>query len=440
MQGQSNTSFFRITPKLKLLAASLLTIGISACGGGSSDKPVTSTPTPPVEATTANIQGKILLPDGSTPLSNATVYIQAYSGSNPAGLHSKANNRTCIAPTESYLAYTCTGGDGTFSLEGLNKDSYEVFVSKGAFNTSFLVDTTNVNGDSYSADPVALDTDLQNGSTRMAVVTGDYDAMQNVLAKSGFGNVDSFGELELGSETFDIYVGNYDATYSDYPDFESLFEIDNTTGIERIHNYDIVFINCGVWEWDEQLETGNTVQPDADHTIAVLQAYVTNGGRLYATDLAYDYIEQAFPAYIDFHADESTPDAAEALNAAEAGDENVVVDAATLLDTNLATFLRNVNCTALESATCINEDGTVMIEGFLPFWAIMNGAHEGSNASFYIEAEVKSVDYEQPFIKPLTTSFNVGEGRVFFSSYHSENHGSAGLLPQERILQYLIFE
>lgn len=70
----------------------------------------------------------------------------------------------------------------------------------------------------------------------------------------------------------------------------------------------------------------------------------------------------------------------------------------------------------------------------------MNGAHEGSNASFYIEAEVKSVDYEQTFIKPLTTSFNVGEGRVFFSSYHSENHGSAGLLPQERILQYLIFE
>lgn len=231
MYGQTKTSYFRITPPNKLLAAGLVTIVLTACGGGGSDTPPTTTQ---AEITTANIQGKILLPDGSTPLSNATVYIQAYSGSNSAEQHDKVTNRTCTAPSEAYLAYTCTAGDGTFSLQGLNKDSYEVFVSKGAFNTSFLVDTTNVNGDSFSADPVALDTDLQNGNTRMAVVTGDYDAMQNVLAKSGFGNVDSFGELVLGSETFDIFVGNNDDKYSDYPGFASLFEIDDSTGVEYI--------------------------------------------------------------------------------------------------------------------------------------------------------------------------------------------------------------
>lgn len=46
----------------------------------------------------------------------------------------------------------------------------------------------------------------------------------------------------------------------------------------------------------------------------------------------------------------------------------------------------------------------------------------------------------ETFTKPLTASFAFGAGYVFFSSYHSEDRNSTGLLPQERVLQYLIFE
>lgn len=421
----------------KLALLGLAAVTLTACGGSSTEKPVV-TPPPINQDTTADIQGQIFLPDGTTPLSNATVYVSGTS-SNTA-LLSKTANRTCPEPDVSYEAYTCTQGDGRFTLAGLDKNNHELIAYKGAFQLSFMVDTTNAAGTTFTADPVSLDADLQQGDTKMAVVTGDYDAMQNVLAKSGFGTVDEIGQLILGTETFDIYNGNESSDFANYPGFSSLFAIDDSTGTERIHNYDIVFINCGAWEYGEDTDTGIVV-PEDDHTIAVLQAFVNAGGRLYATDLAYDYIEQAFPSYIDFYADTSSPDIAESLNAAEQGDDATLIEAGTVLDTNLLTFLQNTTCTALEGEQCLNEDGTVFIEGFLSSWAIMNGAHENAEGvSFYIQADILSYDSDAPLLRPLTTAFNVGAGRVLFSSYHSEDHGDTGLFPQERILQYLIFE
>ena len=45
-------------------------------------------------------------------------------------------------------------------------------------------------------------------------------------------------------------------------------------------------------------------------------------------------------------------------------------------------------------------------------------------------------------MRPLTISFDLGAGRVTYTSYHTEPSfdGSAGFLPQERILQFIVFE
>lgn len=437
----------------------LFSLFLTGCGGGATDKPNPIDPpaTPPDATMTTDIQGQLVLPDGATPLSNATVYIKSFASTSAKSVLAKSSNQTCDEPSEAYLSYTCTAGDGSFSFSDLEQDNHQLIAYKGAFSVSLMVDTRNDQSGSLTLDTIALDADLKNGDTKMAVVTGLFDSMENVLAKTGFGEVNENGELIVGSETFDIYVGDSEpsweddktAHYESYPLFSTLFDIDDSTGIERIHNYDIVFINCGVNEVDYGSydspsvpdAASDFVAPDDEHVIATLQAYVNNGGRLYATDLAYDYIEQAFPSYIDFYADESTPTITEALNEAEAGIADLIVEEATLLDAQLASFLQNTTCTALESEQCLNENGTVYIEGFLSGWAIMNEAHEGATSvQFHVEAEVQSTHYEETFIKPLTASFSVGDGRVFFSSYHSEEHGNIGLLPQERILQYLIFE
>jgi len=45
-----------------------------------------------------------------------------------------------------------------------------------------------------------------------------------------------------------------------------------------------------------------------------------------------------------------------------------------------------------------------------------------------------------PVNRPLTVGFNVGSGRVTYTSYHNEPFGAAGFVPVERILQFLVFE
>jgi len=79
----------------------------------------------------------------------------------------------------------------------------------------------------------------------MAVVTGDYDRMEDILAKLGFGSLNSWGQLELGTETFDLYDGNYSLPNASYRDFPDIFNDNDGDSKPDIYNYDIVFINCG---------------------------------------------------------------------------------------------------------------------------------------------------------------------------------------------------
>ena len=287
------------------------------------------------------------------------------------------------------------------------------------------------------AGAVVLEQSDGGAAATMALVTGAYDLMQNVLAKSGFGEVDESGGLILGSEQFDMFDG-YGDLDSSYPPFSALFDNNPGTGMARIYDYDIVFINCGAEEDPDFFE--GAVRPDDENVTAVLRDYVQKGGRLYATDWAYDYIEQAFPEFLDFYGDDGQASEPELLDAAQMGEDGIILENAEILDENLQAFLANSRCSDRPAGDCLNTDGSLYIEGFLSGWAILHGTHEGvSGVKLYTQGEVTSVN-EETFIKPLTASFAFGTGYVFFSSYHSEDSSSAGLLPQERVLQYLIFE
>lgn len=49
---------------------------------------------------------------------------------------------------------------------------------------------------------------------------------------------------------------------------------------------------------------------------------------------------------------------------------------------------------------------------------------------------------DTPVNRPLTVSFSAGGGRVTCTSHHTEPSfaTTSGFLPQERILQFLVFE
>lgn len=381
-----------------------------------------------------SLSGRLVAPDGTTPMVNATIYLPESAVVRAAGV--KAVGIDCETPPVAYQVATCTNGDGSFTLivpEGLLS---ELVAVKGAFSANIAFDSREASSDvpmDIGVVEVETDTESEN-ATRMAVVTGSYDSIQNVLAKTGFGEIDELGHLVPGTEKFDLYDGG-GYVGETKPGFSQLFT-DRGDGLPRLHDYDIVFINCGVNEY----ETDNGADPVSSAVTTALRAYVEAGGRLYMTDLAYDYLEQTFPAYIDFDgSDETAAATAENPNDAETGTGGITVPNASVLDSSLLAFLGNVTCE--NNAACLNADNSLLIEGLLSSWAVMDAAHDTTTApvNFYVSGAV-STSNEAESVKPLTASFRLGDGKVFYSSYHTEDRDSIYFLPQERVLQFLVFE
>lgn len=385
-------------------------------------------PPPPPPPQTQLLVGKVVAPDGTTPIAGAQVTLQSEILDFPR---------------------VVTAGDGTFvfDLTGqvIPSGPIEIDVSKGVFSgsaTANILLIPSVDG-RRTLEPIQLQ------PPSIAVVTGVFDRMQDILAKTGLGDVDSSGRLVLGTEEFDIYDGDDGVTLgaeSGYPGFEELFFDLDEDGDADIHNYDIVFINCGV----EQIVVDGFVtirnEPSAldPEKLGILYNYVQEGGVLYCTDLAYDFVEQPFPDFIDFFGsgttvadDPETPGAAERGVGANPGETPVSTEA-TVLDTLLASFLDAVTC---NSGACRNTNGTVHITGFAPAWAVMDQAHQGAPVKFWVEGTVEIIDQSGSIEVPLTASFGLGQGTVHFSSYHTEeDNPSTGFTAQERILQFLVFE
>ena len=377
--------------------------------------------------------GKVYAPDGTTPIAGATVYIPVSAKST----YKPSNYQTadCEIPFEAHQASACTDAQGNFSLDisDVTTNNFTLKIWKGTFMK--IVDINLGGSAGQNIGDVLLPANPDQGAGNFAVVTGSYDRMQDILAKLGMGELDDYNMLVPGTEKFDLYDGNSTLTY-EYPGFLDLFENDPLTDAARINNYDIVFINCG--NDFEYILFENTEKT------AIIKNYVNNGGRLYVTDWSYDFVEQVFPEFIDFFgSDEVAESEAEYSDEAEQGNSDITTDA-TIHDSQLSSWLDEVLC---EGGSCLNSNGTLHIAGFLPAWALINGAHpsKSSAVKIWISGSVEWYDSntfaDVQGTKPLTVSFNYGLGRVLYSSYHTEEENpSSGFWPQERVLQYLIFQ
>jgi len=430
-----------------------IAILLAACGGGggSDDPPVTSIapPTqPPVDGTNTpiprTINGKLVMPNGNTPLSNGLVYLPKDASAaktivsqkmrhKPVEAVSVADGGCGTAPVP-VIAQACTRSDGSFTFEAtLPAAGFPLIAHKGVFTTQAQL---TVGSDStVTMEPVKIDV----GNVKMAVVTGTFDHLELVLANIGFGEIQYGALLKYGTEKFDLYDddGGLAAGYQvgsvpkQYPRFEELF-VPRADGSLPLNDYDIVFINCGA---EETLAT----QPSV--VAPLLREYVKQGGRLYVTDRAYDFVEQALPEFIDFYgSDEVDEKDAEYSDVAEVGEDGLGTVRASFAANSsvdmLKAYLEALSC---NGTSCVGADGTVGITGFLPSWAVINGVHpmQLADTKIWIEGPVTYASNDEG-VKPLTVSFRFGDGMVMFSSYHT--HSGVKLSAQERILEYLVFE
>lgn len=396
---------------------------LAACGGGGDAAPAVIVP--PVGTTTpATINGKVVAPDGATPIANALVYVENSVGTATAAGAQKVAapiTTSCGTVPDASWAYTCSGNDGSFALKAQIPANAKLTAIKGTFKieTPLAAPQDGV----ISQGNVAFVITNAGGSTapKIAVVAGSFDSIEDILAKLGFGEIVG-GKLKLGTEKFKLYG----ALGAGYETSDKLFVDADGDGKPDIFKYTIVFWNCGT---DESV-------PLTAANKEILRQYVQGGGKLYASDLAYDIVEQVFPAYIDFYgSDAVAATAAENPGEAEVGTSGITVNAS--VDPALQAWLRSVTCAG---GPCVQVDGSVKIEGFLSGWAVINSAHTGSTGVKTWASGAVDFATSTGVVKPLTMSFPVGSGRVTYTSYHNEAQVGAELEPQQRILQYLVFE
>lgn len=373
------------------------------------------------------VRGKLLAPNGETPIPGATVFLEKDAVGLSLGEAQGASD--CAEPPVPYATYTCTKPDGSFELKFKTvKNQVKLRANKGEFEASFSINLTQRVTD-LGAMPLPEDS-----LPRIAVVTGYYDRMEDLLAKLGLGELEN-SQLKLGTELFDLFNGDFRLP-NGYPDFPELFTDADGDGQIDILDYDIVFINCGTAYENDLI--------NKDSWRRSLHDFVSGGGLLYATDLSYDYVEQVFPEYLDFLGSDGTPaNEPETPSMAEQGDGGITTEAE-VQDDLLKTWLKNVSCidSSGNPVGCIDPTSQkVHIEGFLGGWAVINGAHEGmvDDVKFWVQGPVFWGGGSG--VKPLTVSFNLGQGRVVYTSYHTEPGSFAnGYLPQERILEFLVFQ
>jgi hypothetical protein len=356
-----------------------------------------------------SISGKVYAPNGVDPVAGASVGV-------PIVIYPLSKTVQCesCAVKGKWSALVYTGADGSFKLQGVPNGSFTLLIQKGHFRRvlKLTVPTcghldlektqTTLPGRNAKWDPL-------DAVPSIAVVSGAWDQIEKVLTK-------------LGVEEKTVYNGK---DYGTGP--ESVQALLQNGGLLQSHH--LLLFNCGTKF--EALVT----QPGPARSN--LREYVRKGGRLFVTDFSYDYVEQTFPEFIDFEGSESTPALQpEEPNAAELGSENLNVRAA-ILDPALKAWL------GLPEINALLPDGHVEITGFMTGWAVIKSVNEALGGKVWVSGGVTWAGGTGG--RPLTASYDFrdadqqGCGRVLFSSYHTHGTG-AELLPQERILEYLILE
>lgn len=336
------------------------------------------------------ISGRVCDASGKTWLQDATVYT-----------HVKEGERVI----ETRIAYT--DRDGYFLLEELpGEREYDVLIQFGDESLTEQQKTGLWLGDGEDKvldepdcfDPLTID---------VAIITGSYDSFELVLSNMGFANYTEVDGLDRGEvEGF-------------------------LTDLTAMQSYDIIFFNGGhveeyviyepVEEDEDEPGLGDGGEEGDTGTIPVseeimdnIRAYVEGGGSIYASDWAYDVVEQAYPDRLDFVGDDSVPDSA------QLGEYDLV--SAAVSDSSMAGWL--------------GED-YIDVEYDLPVWPPIETATD--SVSVHLRGDVT---YRQGTVTrniptaPLLVSFGAGEGKVVYSTFRVAKNANSDVL---QVLQYMMY-
>src|SRR3989338_5697597 len=394
-------------------------------------------------------------------------------------------------------AAACTDEDGTFTLvDDIRCGEELTFTARHGdqqitFTTTLTCPTLDTNDDGDLSDEavvygtVSLDPEtcgFEAGTPeaesctstideltelkKIAVVLGTDSHIQNTLAKLGYADTDTIGQIDYGETAddktyaFDLYSEaeiNYISYNNGQPvEYQSLSAL--LTNVNALKAYDILIINAnivgasgGVDDVDA-LVTDGLVQQN-------LQNFVSSGGVLYAIDESYDFIEQAFPSFFDFKGGDDPFDplnTAETADAAEVGGGILSSDAA-ITDGGLQQWLRTASANAMSYDEAYNSfpqhchselpsaDGSLNDDSTMTVGTVLvNTVAQGVGSDGSVAARGPYGAFgtpESPGEVPVALTAAYGAGRIFYTVFSGDDAcPTVGFWPQERAIEYLLFE
>ena len=324
-----------------------------------------------------SIHGRVCSPNGADWLSDVEVSVTATD---------------CDGITT--VVQDFTDSNGFYTLEPVPAGMHTIEIKTGSYNTS--VDNVLVTaGEQTDLTGSLTKTCLDRRAASIAVLTGTFDHVEEVLDHLGV--------------TYQLYEGDSAANNPNSP----RSGLDLLLDLNELLGYDIIFINCGMWQDTFNLYDDDQIQIMVQN----LLTFVNSGGSLYVSDWAYFWAELAFPEIIDFYGDDETEGAARVGALAD----NVVADV-------VSDTFRNA----------LNGAETITLLFNWPAWAVATEASLSSTVHILaptIQLMGTATLEDVPLVishKPTPTA-----GTVFFTSFHHE----AQLTQQmEQVLRALVFQ
>lgn len=352
-----------------LLPAVLFTAALTV---GCNDNSIVYKPKEVQQIDPGNVNGRVCDPTGRNWLADAMAYVNL------------TDENGVIYDTR--VAYS--DEDGRWNITDLPGDhDYHLYVQSG--DTVLQEEEFYLgSGETYSLDePDCFDPQNLN----IAIVTGLYDDFDLVLQQLGFTNYTLVDGLD--SAAVNHFLGDP----------------------EGMAAYDLIFLNGGFTEDGVIYNLTDSTDPVPAQNLENLRQYVEAGGSVYASDWAYDAVEQAWPDRIDWVGADEVP------NNAQTGNYDVV--SAAVSDTSMAEYLGS---------------NYVSIQYDLPVWPPIENT--SSSVSVHLTGNVSYSDGLDDYTLtqvPMLVSFNDVQGKVVFSTFRVIPNTNDDVLA---ILQYMLYD
>lgn len=389
------------------------------------------------------VTGRVTAPNGMEPIRDALVYVPR-SGA-PEEFPPEVSCEVCNRPVGGApVTQAVTDVDGMFELRRVPvTERTPIVIQKGRWRKVVYAHVGRCVKQGLSADETRLPRNKVEGSLpRMAVAVGEWDSIECVLKHIGLDQSEFTSPLQNGA----VHLYDNEESGSGAPggvNVSNLF-----TDLSKLIKYNVVFVNCS------GTSNARTLLRDPQ-VLKNIEEYVRRGGRMYVTDYSYDFIQQVpeFAPFICYNDKEActvtTPHSFNtATHPGKTATETLFTAQVDETHPGGAALTRWLS--ALPQPTL---GGKVRIEDPISTFVLIRQMAQDlvkHPSTVWLRAPLGGMT------RPVTVTFDypAGEaacGRVLYSSYHTREHDdhsvtfprycpSGNMLPQEHVLEYLIFE